>query len=44
VVRPQGDPRQPTVVLLWQEGAAIQRPGPASATEQAMQKDGTTRP
>ncbi|MEO8303871.1 MAG: hypothetical protein ABI724_07100 [Betaproteobacteria bacterium] len=44
VLRPQGDLRQPMIVLLWQEGVAAPRPGAGSATENAMQNDGTNKP
>lgn len=44
VLRPQGDPRQPMVVLLWQEGVSAPRPGSPSATEYAMRNDGTNKP
>ena len=40
VVRPQSDPRQPMVVLLWQEGEAAQRP---PATDNAAQTNGTNK-
>ena len=40
VVRPQNDPRQPMVVLLWQEGEAGERP---SATDNAAQTDGKSK-
>jgi len=40
VVRPQNDPRQPMVVLLWQEGEALERP---SATDNAAQTNGPSK-
>ena len=41
VVRPQNDPRQPMVVLLWQEGVATLQP--SAATENATQANGTSK-
>jgi general secretion pathway protein K len=40
VVRPQNDPRQPMVVLLWQEGETLQR---SAATDNATQTNGTNK-
>jgi len=40
VVRPQNDPRQPLVVLLWQEGETLQR---SAATDNATQPNGTSK-
>jgi general secretion pathway protein K len=40
VVRSQNDPRQPVVVLLWQEGDALQRP---AATDNTTQSNGTSK-
>lgn len=40
VIRPQNDPRQPLVVLLWQEGEAPQRP---ASTDNSTQSDGTSK-
>ncbi len=40
VVRSQNDPRQPMVVLLWQEGEAAPR---APATDDAAQTNGTSK-
>ena len=44
VVRPQPDARRPMIVLLWQDGA----PGPGTestpANENAMQKNGSSKP
>ena len=41
VVRPQNDPRQPMVVLLWQEGETLQR---SATTDNATQTNGTSKP
>jgi general secretion pathway protein K len=40
VIRPQNDPRQPVIVLLWQEGEALQRP---AATDNSTQSNGTSK-
>ena len=40
VVRPQNDPRQPILVLLWQEGEALPR---STATDNASQTNGTSK-
>jgi general secretion pathway protein K len=40
VVRPQNDPRQPMVVLLWQEGTTVQ---PSTATDNGTQSNGTSK-
>jgi general secretion pathway protein K len=41
VVRSQNDPRQPMVVLLWDEGETLQRSAP---TDSATQTNGTSKP
>ena len=41
VVRQQNDPRQPTIVLLWQEGESQQRP--ALTDDNATQSNGTSK-
>jgi len=40
VVRPQNDPRQPMVVLLWQEGETLQR---SAATDNPTPTNGTSK-
>lgn len=40
VVRQQNDPRQPMLVLLWQEGETLQR---SAATDNAAQTNGTSK-
>jgi hypothetical protein len=39
-VRQQNDPRQPMLVLLWQEGETLQR---SAATDNAAQTNGTSK-
>jgi general secretion pathway protein K len=40
VLRPQNDPRQPLLVLLWQEGETLQR---SAATDNPAQTNGTSK-
>ena len=44
VVSAQSNPRRPLIVLLWQEGAPKSRAEPPPANDNAMQKNGTSKP